>query len=292
MKRVKKTIILLLLSGSLFARQPPGTEIFLFDLKVSQNNIILSNPQNITNRVGYDNQPYFHPEKPIVYYSAADESGRTDIMVYNYKTGERKKLTDTPEREYSPTVTPDGKFISCIIQRDNGAQDLGMYPIDGGEPVIIIDNLTVGYHAWITDDLLVLFVLGRPNTLRLYSVSDKKDLMLAENIGRSLHRIPGTNDISFIDKQGAEWQIKRYNSKNGTIETVTPTLPNREDMAWTTDGKILMSDGKKLFFVNPGEHSSWREATLPKMIAPQGISRLAINTTLSKIAIVVDETKN
>lgn len=289
---MKKTIILLLLSGSLFARQPPGTEIFLFDLKVSQNNIILSNPQNITNRVGYDNQPYFHPEKPIVYYSAADESGRTDIMVYNYKTGERKKLTDTPEREYSPTVTPDGKFISCIIQRDNGAQDLGMYPIDGGEPVIIIDNLTVGYHAWITDDLLVLFVLGRPNTLRLYSVSDKKDLMLAENIGRSLHRIPGTNDISFIDKQGAEWQIKRYNSKNGTIETVTPTLPNREDMAWTTDGKILMSDGKKLFFVNPGEHSSWREATLPKMIAPQGISRLAINTTLSKIAIVVDETKN
>jgi len=289
---VKKTIILLLLSGSLFARQPPGTEIFLFDLKVSQNNIILSNPQNITNRVGYDNQPYFHPEKPIVYYSAADESGRTDIMVYNYKTGERKKLTDTPEREYSPTVTPDGKFISYIIQRDNGAQDLGMYPIDGGEPVIIIDNLTVGYHAWITDDLLVLFVLGRPNTLRLYSVSDKKDLILAENIGRSLHRIPGTNDISFIDKQGAEWQIKRYNSKNGTIETVTPTLPNREDMAWTTDGKILMSDGKKLFFVNPGEHSSWREATLPKMIAPQGISRLAINTTLSKIAIVVDETKN
>lgn len=128
---MKKTIILLLLSGSLFARQPPGTEIFLFDLKVSQNNIILSNPQNITNRVGYDNQPYFHPEKPIVYYSAADESGRTDIMVYNYKTGERKKLTDTPEREYSPTVTPDGKFISCIIQRDNGAQDLGMYPIDG-----------------------------------------------------------------------------------------------------------------------------------------------------------------
>lgn len=289
---MKKTIILLLLSGSLFARQPPGTEIFLFDLKVSQNNIILSNPQNITNRVGYDNQPYFHPEKPIVYYSAADESGRTDIMVYNYKTGERKKLTDTPEREYSPTVTPDGKFISCIIQRDNGAQDLGMYPIDGGEPVIIIDNLTVGYHAWITDDLLVLFVLGRPNTLRLYSVSDKKDLILAENIGRSLHRIPGTNDISFIDKQGAEWQIKRYNSKNGTIETVTPTLPNREDMAWTTDGKILMSDGKKLFFVNPGEHSSWREATLPKMIAPQGISRLAINTTLSKIAIVVDEAKN
>lgn len=289
---MKKTIILLLLSGSLFARQPPGTEIFLFDLKVSQNNIILSNPQNITNRVGYDNQPYFHPEKPIVYYSAANESGRTDIMVYNYKTGERKKLTDTPEREYSPTVTPDGKFISYIIQRDNGAQDLGMYPIDGGEPVIIIDNLTVGYHAWITDDLLVLFVLGRPNTLRLYSVSDKKDLILAENIGRSLHRIPGTNDISFIDKQGAEWQIKRYNSKNGTIETVTPTLPNREDMAWTTDGKILMSDGKKLFFVNPGEHSSWREATLPKMIAPQGISRLAINTTLSKIAIVVDETKN
>ncbi|MBX2968937.1 MAG: PD40 domain-containing protein [Cyclobacteriaceae bacterium] len=290
---MKKIVpLLVFLTGSLLAQQPPGTEILLFDLKQSKNSIQLLNPKNITNRTGYDNQPHFHPEKPLVYFSSADESGRTDIMVYDHVTGETTKLTDTSEREYSPTVTPDGKFISCIIQRDNGAQDLGKYPIEGGEPVVIIDNLIVGYHTWINDDVLLLFVLGRPNTLRLYSISEKKDLVLAENIGRSLHRIPGTNDISFIDKQDVEWQIKKYNSKNGTIETIAPTLPNREDMAWTKDGKILMSDGVNLFFIQPNKYSAWSRVTLPKGMTLQGISRLAINASSSKITIVIDEIKN
>lgn len=286
---MKKIVTLLVfLTGSLLAQQPPGTEILLFDLKVTKSNIQLLNPKNITNRTGYDNQPHFHPEKPLVYFSSADESGRTDIMVYNHVTGETTKLTNTAEREYSPTVTPDGKFISCIVQRDNGAQDLAKYPIDGGEPVVIIDNLTVGYHAWIADDLLVLFVLDRPNTLRLYAISEKKDLVLVENIGRSLHRIPGTNDISFIDKQGAEWLIKKYNSKDGTIETIAPTLPNREDMAWTTDGKILMSDGEKLFYW-VSKKKQWSPVILSSNFMIKGITRLATNNSMTKLAIVVEE---
>jgi tricorn protease-like protein len=286
-------ILLLLLVGTqLLAQQPPGTEIYLFDLKVKKNSVQLVNPKNITNRSGYDNQPHFHPVKPFVYFSSADETGRTDIMIYNYETGENKKLTNTPEREYSPTVTPDGKFISCIIQRDNGAQDLGKYPIDGGEPVIVVDNLTVGYHAWINNDALVLFVLGRPNTLRLYAISEKKDVVLAENIGRSLHRIPGTNDISFIDKQGAEWLIKKYSHQTGSIETIASTLPNREDIAWTLDGKILMSDGAEIYFIKPGKDSLWKRVVMPDGMEIGGITRLAINGSSSKIAVVVDDAKN
>jgi Tol biopolymer transport system component len=288
---MKKIFILLALAipVTAVAQQPPGTEIYLFDLVVKKKSVELVNPKNITNRTGYDNQPHFHPEKPFVYFSSADETGRTDIMVYNYETGETKKFTNTSEREYSPTVTPDGKFISCIIQRDNGAQDLGKYPIDGGEPVIIVDNLTVGYHTWINDDTLVLFVLGRPNTLRLYSISEKKDQELASNIGRSLHRISGTNDISFIDKQGAEWLIKKYNHKNGSIETIAPTLPNREDLAWTADGKILMSDGEKFFCWNPRKSKSWIAIEWAPNLRLAGITRLAVNSSAKKLSIVVNE---
>ncbi len=287
-----KTIFILLFllkSILLLAQQPPGTEIYIFDLTVKKNSVQLSNPQNITNRTGYDNQPYFHPEKPLLYFSSADESDKTDIMVYNYETGETKKFTNTSEREYSPTVTPDGKFISCIIQRDNGVQDLGKYPIEGGEPVIIIDNLMVGYHAWVNDDLLILFVLGRPNTLRLYSLANTKDLELAENIGRSIHRIPGTNDISFIHKQGAEWLIKKYNGKDGTIETLAPTLPNREDLTWTKDGKILMSDGETLFFWIPKKSKNWIAIERSANLTLAGITRLAVNSSAMKLALVASE---
>ena len=280
---------LLLLTLSLVAQQPPGTEIYLFDLKVKKNSIQLSNPKNISNRKGYDNQPHFHSNKSLLYYSSADEAGRTDILIYDFEKDKTQKLTNTSEREYSPTLTPDGKFISCIIQRDDGTQNLGKYPIEGGEAIVIINNLTVGYHAWINEGVLVLFVLGQPNTLRLYSIADTKDQILSENIGRSLQRIPGTNDISFIDKKEALWVIKKYNSKTGSIESITTTLPNREDMAWTKDGKILMSDGERLYFWQPGKSKTWSKIDQPNTDLVNGTTRLAINSAATKLAIVINE---
>ncbi len=106
----------------------PASEIYLFDLKIKKDKITLSNGKNITNHKGYDNQPFFHPNEPLIYYTQADTSGRTDIIVFDYSKNSTRKITETSEREYSPTLTPDGKFLSCIIQRDDGVQDLGKYP--------------------------------------------------------------------------------------------------------------------------------------------------------------------
>lgn len=117
-----------------------ASEIFLFDIKTEGNQVIISNGINISSHKGYDNQPSFHPAKPIIYYASFNDSGRSDIKFYNYQTGKSVNLTETNEREYSPTVTPDEKFISCIIQRDNGVQDLGKYPIGGGKAEVLIDN--------------------------------------------------------------------------------------------------------------------------------------------------------
>src|SRR5690606_9821643 len=113
-----------------------GSEIYLFDLSNKKGKITLSKPKNATNHPGYDNQPFFHTDKPILYYASFNEEGRADIKSYDYVTGETKFITQTNEREYSPTLTPDKKYLSCIIQRDNGEQNLGKYPVDGGEPIV------------------------------------------------------------------------------------------------------------------------------------------------------------
>src|SRR6187549_3054741 len=211
MKRIHLTIITICFVTAALAQ--PGTEIYLFDLKLKKDKITISNPVRVTNHAGYDSQPFFHPEKPILYYASADTSGRTDILTYNYQTKTSSKFTSTSEREYSPTVTPDKKFVSCIIQRDDGKQDLGKYPIDGGDAVVIINNLTVGYHAWLDNDNVIVFALGEPQTLRLYNVSTGKDHQLADSIGRSLHLIPKTKTISFVDKSSSpKYLIKRVKS--------------------------------------------------------------------------------
>src|SRR6202008_182685 len=101
-----------------------GSEIYLMDIKKRGDQINLSNPVNITNHKGYDNQPYFNPDRGIVYFSSFDDSGRSNIKWYEIKSRKSELFTETRDREYSPTITPDGRFISCIVQRDNGAQDL------------------------------------------------------------------------------------------------------------------------------------------------------------------------
>jgi hypothetical protein len=288
---MKKLIVipLLLIATVVFSQQPPDTEIYLFDLVIKKRKVSLANPVNVTNRKGYDNQPLFHPDDARLFYASADADGRTNILVYNYESGTTTTVTNTPEREYSPTVTPDKQYVSSIIQRDDGSQDLGKYPIGGGEAEIIIDNLIVGYHAWLDENHVLVFVLGSPNSLRLYAVREKKDLLISENIGRSLHRIPGTNDISFVSKQEKEWSIKKYIWKDGSIEIIAPTLPGREDLAWTPDQKIIMSDGEQLFFWNTKGPGKWTAIPLPPEKLFSGITRIAVNSKGNKIALVVNE---
>jgi Tol biopolymer transport system component len=286
---IRLTTFIFLLGIGLPGFAQPPSEIYLFDLKVRKDKLTVSNGKNITNHKGYDNQPSFHATGPIIYYSRADTSGRTDVIAYNFSKNSTKKITDTQEREYSPTLTPDGKFLSCIVQRDDGVQDLAKYPVEGGQPSVLIDNLKVGYHAWVNNTDLILFVLGEPNTLRWYSLVTKKDSVIAGNIGRSLHAIPKSNDMSFVDKSSESWKIKKLNIKGRNVSEITGTLAGHEDLCWTPDGKIIMSDGERLFYFNPASSDGWKEVEGTSSLKLKGITRLSVNKKGDKIAIVAGE---
>jgi len=283
-------MIVFLFTGTCLLAQT-GSEILLFDLKVKKDKVTISNPKNVTNHKGYDNQPSFHTDQPILYYSSFNDDGRADIKSYNYKTGETIAVTQTSEREYSPTLTPDKSSLSCIIQRDNGAQDLGKYPVDGGEPFVIIDNMTVGYHVWADNSHLALFILGEPHTLHYLRLPTKEDTILAQNIGRSLHKIPGERSISFIQKTSDNsWEIKKLESETMKISVIATTLAGREDIAWTADRKIISSDGTKIYFLDPANGKKWVEVSLQSgNELLKGVTRLSVNSKGDKLAVVISE---
>ena len=286
----------LIISFSCFSQT--ATEIFLFDLKIVNGEIHLSNGTNITNHKGYDNQPSFHPSKPFIYYSSFDDSGRSDIKFYDYETQKTSTLTLTYEREYSPTVTPDEKSISCIIQRDNGAQDLAKYPIDGGKPEVLIWHLKVGYHAWAGDSKLFLFVLDDSihNSLHYYYLGKNTDTVIAENIGRSLHKIPGQNAMSFVQKVAdKQFVVKKFDMNTGIITTIINALPGQDQLCWLQNGIILMSDGSKFFSYQENSFTEvkdrkWQPVILDGDVSMlKGVTRLATNVDNSKLAVVVSE---
>jgi hypothetical protein len=288
----------LLISGAMYAQ--PGSEIYLFEYRGSARGVSrLDNPRNISNRTGYDNQPYFDPNLAILYYSSADAEGRTDIIAYYYRTGETKKITETHDREYSPRLTPDNNFIACILQRDNGAQDLVGYPIKGGEPKIFIDNMIVGYHAWADENNVAVFTLPQPFKLHVVNIQTGKDTVVAENIGRSLHKIPGRNAVSYIQKlNDNEWMIMALDVKTLAKTPLIKSLPGKEkDMAWTPFEPapvIIMSDEKKIYTFSPyyqgkDNYTEWKEVKVEGNV-PQGtITRLAVDISGKYIAVVISE---
>lgn len=284
---MRSPLLILLLTVSPWAFAQSASEIYLFDFHAAEYELISG--VNITHHRGYDNQPFFHPTQPLVYYSSFNEEGISDIKLYDYLTGITNNLTSTLEREYSPTPTLDGKYISCIIQRDNGAQDLGKYPVAGGEAITLVDDLIVGYHAWVDEKNVILFVLGEPSTLQWYDLEKKEARVLQSNIGRSLHRIPGKQAISFVQKSAAEdWHIMQLDYNTKKISIIAPTFPAREDLCWTPDGKILMSDGEAIYVYDPRDSAAkWQTLSMDSKI--RGITRLAMSPDGKKLAVVAAE---
>jgi hypothetical protein len=284
----------------------PGSEIYLFDMKITDGQIVISNGKNITNHKGYDNQPFFDPFQPVIYYSSANDSNRTDIKYYNYETGETKNLTLTHDREYSPTVMPgEKKFISCILQRDNGAQDLVKYPETGGKPEVLVWHLKVGYHAWVGPNKVFLFVLDDSvrNSLHNYDVSTNMDTVIAENIGRSLHQIPWENALSYVQKLADKQNvIKRFALSTGISSPIIYTLPGQDLFCWVQlysdkDQKriLLSTDGSKIFSYQEDngiefKDKKWQEVAIEgNRIMLKGVTRMSTNADAGKLAVVVSE---
>jgi plastocyanin len=292
---LRNTLLLAVLVASIsaIAQPPPGSEILVYDLKLRKGKVIVSNPVNITNHPGYDNQPFFHNEDPIVYYSSFGDDGRADICSYNFKSKTNKKVTETAEREYSPTLTPDRKYLSCIIQRDDGAQDLGKYPIEGGDPFVIINTLKVGYHVWADDSHIAMFVLEAEdkNTLHFMRLPTKEDTVLATNIGRSLHKVPGARAISFIQRGENESTVMRLDTESMKISPIASTVANGDHITWTPNGLLLASDGTKLYYLDPRHAgAAWHEVKLESGADQlKGVTRLAVNAEGTRLAVVISE---
>jgi tricorn protease-like protein len=269
---------------------PPSSDIYASDVKVHNGQMKFSQPLKITNTVGYNNQPSFMPDgKSILYTSIRDK--QADIFGYDLHSSKIIQITNTAESEYSPTLMPDGKNISVVRVEADGTQRLWKFPLSGGAPSLILEKTKpVGYHLWIDDHTLALFILGgtgKPNTLQIVDVATEKAQVVAENPGRILRRIPHQNKFSFVHKvSDKEWIIKAYDLRTHTSASLIDTLPGVEDYAWLPDGKLLMAKDSKLFAVVALTGKAWSEVADFSVAGLKGITRIAVNAKGDRIAIV------
>lgn len=265
---------------------PAGPDIWIAPLSGEGGTLTVGEPENVTAREGYDNQPFFLDDGSMLY--TAIEGVRADIWRWDPTSGASTPVTRTdPESEYSPTPLPGGGGFSAIRVEADSTQRLWRFAMDGsGAEPILEDVAPVGYHAWIGTDTLALFVLGQPATLQLAVASTGEARVVGEDIGRSLHPVPGRYAFSYTQNVEDGTEIRIFDLATGSDELAATGLDGGDFHAWTPDGTLLQASGGRLMRWDEGM-GHWMLVT---DLSDRGVtlSRLAVSPDGSRIALVAE----
>jgi hypothetical protein len=276
---------------------PPGTDLYLVPLASGLQTMKDARPAPVSVAAGYDNQPYFSADGGRILFAANRDGRQIDVFVFDRGSGRATQLTSTPTNENSPTYLPSGigapGGFSVVRTEPDKTQRLWRFDAQGRNPQLVLTEVRpVGYHTWVDADRLALFVLGPPSTLRLASVKTGAAEIVAEGIGRSLHSIPGTRLVSFVQREpSGEFWIKQIDVDSKAVTPLVRVVEGNteRDMAWMPDGKtILMSGGTKIYSWTRGQ-SGWTEIFDAAPHKLGAVTRLAVSPRADAVALVVAE---
>ncbi|MFN0274972.1 MAG: TolB family protein [Chitinophagales bacterium] len=273
--------------------QVPGYEIYYMYIGGNEDTgYVYSEPMNITNRAGYDNQPSFTKEGSKILYSSIRDEKQADIYMYDLKTNTTKQFCKTPESEYSPEVTPGGKYISVVRVEKDSSQRLWKMKMKNAKAKVMLQFVyDVGYYCRVSDDNIALFQLPEPFALKLASLNWQDAKPIDDNIGRCIKMIPGENAFTYLVKDDSTaFQINRYDVITSTSSKIISIGNSTEDFAWRSDGNMFMANGSTLYYFDYKETGKWYVLDDMQKFGISKILRIAFSPDGNWMSFVADET--
>ncbi len=292
MKRIYLIVLLAttLMNGVSAQTKLPDTDIYLMNIRANKDGFTASDAINITDRVGYDNQPEFLPDGSGVLYTSIHDDGQADIYEYIIFTKATARLTKTATSEYSPQIIPGGKGYSVVMVEKDSVQRLWRYNFSTKDstPQLLLPKVdSIGYYCWENKNTLALLKLTEPPSLEIADLRTGRADVMAKNVGRCIHRIPDKNSISFVDKDSVKgWKIMELDLKTNAISVIVNTLVGSEDYVWTPDGVLLMGKNNKLYRYEPYVDTEWEQIADFTSLGIKDFYRLAISHDGNMLAVV------
>lgn len=299
MKHLSLVILTLCCSCVCSLAQPVISNIYLFEMQQQNDtDFRFTKPKFLTyfNRGGYNNQPAFFSDREL--YISVQQPGMTspDLYVLDLEQKTKALVTQTPEGEYSPELSPNPyTFTALRVENDaQNSQRIWEFPVDrlsNGRPLFkYITN--IGYYRWLNSTKVAVFMIDNPNYLALVDVRTDKVTRLTSNVGRCLQVVPGGN-LAFVHKATERtWYIKELKVFSPQLESdiVVTTMPGSEDFVVLPNGTYIMGSGSKLFKYNPlkDKDKGWSEIGDFRYYGIRNITRLALSPG-GKIAIVSED---
>ena len=263
-----------------------GTEVYTAKLNLTQAGYRIEELSNQSQNLGYDNQPSFWSEDALLY--AATQNGQTDIIFHQLATGEKNGRSATGQgSEYSPLRIPSTDEYSAIRLDTTGLQRLYRYNTQG-ESSPLHPDLKIGYHVWVDATTLLCTVLVE-NHMDLYhlNIENGKATRLQTHVGRSLHLIPNSTELSFIHWKEEQAIITSIDLATNTQKPCFVLPSGVQDHAWLPNGDIVYGQGSTLFRAMPS--GTAQELHRFSSTEIKNISRIAISPSGKRIALVGEE---
>lgn len=271
------------------AEMMPEMDVYLVEISGDLDRPVFGEPRNVTSRPGYDNQPVFLPDGSGFLYTAYIDH-QADTYRFDIADGSIHRVTASTAGEWAPAVTPDGAGFTISRNEPEGFQRLWRFPMDGRSPKVVLRDITgAGYHTWVDDNTVALYLLPEPAELVLIDIGSEERRLIASNVGRCIQRVPDRRELAYLDKSNPEvWLIKYLDLDTLEVTREVPVLDKREDFAFTADGSMLVGREGKVYRNRPGT-VTWEVLADWGGRLPGGITRIALSPTGRHMAFVVRE---
>jgi hypothetical protein len=278
---------LLLCSGTAAAQ--PATDIFVADVSLHGGMLHIGEPVNVTERDGYDNQPWFLPDgRSFLYVSGRD--GQTDVFRYDLTARTATQLTHTPQNEYSPSLPGDGSRMLVVRwANDMSTGALWWYTTDG-EPLAPAPGSVprVGYYALADEHTLALFINDSIQSFMLADTRTGDTTRVGSDMGGSGPRaVPGRRAVSYLRRHddGSRW-LTRLDLDTRTSTPLVQMLAGVANYTWTRNGSVLAAHGSTIHEWRPG--SEWRVIADFADAGIGGVTRIALSPDGDRMAFVAE----
>lgn len=274
------------------AQDIPGFEIWMMYIAGNeQNGYVYSEPWNVSNAAGYDNQPSFSADGKTILFSSMRDGIQTDVYAYSTPSGPLEQVTKTKESEYSPEFMPGGKYITAVTVEADEAQRIWKCRIDGRKrKVLMRDQYNVGYYCALPNMHYAMFVLPEPFTLQYVQAKEQGSLVLDKKIGRSIKKVPGASAFIYLNKADSSgWIIKQYNYDTRNLERVCTIAPVAEDLCFGPDANIYMAYGSKIYYFDYRKTNKWYLMMDLQTFGIEEIYRLAFSPDGQYLTFVASE---
>jgi hypothetical protein len=282
---IRGLIIGFFLTNTVLA-QLPETDIWLFKIAKKENVYSFSNPLNITNRHGYDNQPTFSLDGKSILYVTIDSTNQADIYQYNISKKSSINLTKSDVSEYSPTILPDGSGFSCVVVEKDSTQRVWKFNSDGRFHSICHEGTdSIGYHTWLNNDTLLYYKLTFPHSLRVLNIKTNEDHWLCDDPTRAFKKLGNSLRFIYAIKDSIQTEFRIYNPtlRESILYTTYPTA--NEDFIWHPEFGLIKSENADLFKYNE-QSSKWELLFSFSDFGIKKITRFVFDSKTKQLAIV------